>query len=69
MSGTGITDWKPFRWTVTVWAYLRAVSGDDAYERYLAHHAAEHGGEPAMTPRDFFIDRQQRKWRGVSRCC
>ena len=49
--------------------YLRAVSGDDAYERYLAHHAVEHAGQPPMSRKDYFIERQRRKWTGVTRCC
>jgi uncharacterized short protein YbdD (DUF466 family) len=57
------------RWIGAVWRYLRAVSGDDAYERYAAHHAAEHAGEELMTRKDFFTDRQRQKWTGVSRCC
>jgi uncharacterized short protein YbdD (DUF466 family) len=51
------------------WQYMRAVSGDDAYERYLAHHALEHAGEQVMTRKTFFTDRQRQKWTGVSRCC
>jgi len=51
------------------WRYLRAVSGDDAYERYLAHHAVQHAGEPIMTRKAFFTDRQRQKWTGVTRCC
>jgi uncharacterized short protein YbdD (DUF466 family) len=57
------------RWVGAAWRYLRAVSGDDAYERYVAHHAVEHAGEELMTRKDFFTDRQCRKWTGVSRCC
>jgi uncharacterized short protein YbdD (DUF466 family) len=57
------------RWIAAAWRYMRAVSGDDAYERYLAHHAAEHAGEQVMTRKAFFTDRQRHKWTGVSRCC
>jgi uncharacterized short protein YbdD (DUF466 family) len=57
------------RWLSAGWSYLRAVSGDDAYERYLAHHAAEHPGAPPMTRKAYFVERQQRKWTGVTRCC
>lgn len=57
------------RWIGAAWRYLRAVSGDDAYERYLMHHAVHHAGEPLVTRKDFFDDRQRRKWIGVSRCC
>jgi uncharacterized short protein YbdD (DUF466 family) len=52
-----------------LWRGLRAVCGDDAYERYCAHLAARH---PERTPpgrRAFYLEEQQRKWRGVSRCC
>ena len=48
--------------------WLRAVSGDDAYERYLTHHARTHEGSP-LGRRAFYEDRERRKWSGVSRCC
>lgn len=48
--------------------WLRAVSGDDAYERYLMHHARRHEGPP-MSRRAFYEEREKRKWSGVSRCC
>ena len=57
------------RWLSAGWCYLRAVSGDDAYERYLAHHEAEHPGKPPMSRKAYFVERQQRKWTGVTRCC
>ena len=52
-----------------LWSWLRAVSGDDAYECYRAHHGARHAREPLMTRREFFEDAQRRKWSGISRCC
>lgn len=51
------------------WNYIRAVSGDDAYERYLAHHAAEHPGQEPLSRKAYFTERQQQKWSGVTRCC
>ena len=48
--------------------WLRAISGDDAYERYLIHHARSHEGPP-MSRRAFYEEREKRKWSGVSRCC
>ena len=57
------------RWLTAGWRYLREVSGDDAYERYLAHHAAMHAGEKRMTPKEYFAERQRQKWSGVTRCC
>jgi uncharacterized short protein YbdD (DUF466 family) len=49
--------------------WLRALSGDDAYERYCAHRAARHPGEPLLGRRAFYQDALQRKWSGTSRCC
>lgn len=51
--------------------FVREISGDDAYERYLAHwqkHHAEQGGEP-QTREAFFKAELERKWNGVKRCC
>ena len=56
-------------WLGAAWGWLRAVSGDDAYERYLAHHVREHAGRPPLGRRAFYRESQQRKWSGVSRCC
>lgn len=56
-------------WLRAAWRYLREVSGDDAYERYLAHHASQHAGETQMTPKEYFAERQRQKWSGVTRCC
>lgn len=52
-----------------LWQLVRALATDDAYERYLAHHAQEHGGTAPMSRRAFYLGEQQRKWTGVSRCC
>ncbi|HUO68557.1 MAG TPA: YbdD/YjiX family protein [Gammaproteobacteria bacterium] len=52
------------------WQALRAISGDDAYERYLTHHCAQHAADaPPLSRADFFRAEQQRKWSGVKRCC
>jgi uncharacterized short protein YbdD (DUF466 family) len=69
MSGSHADRLAPTRWLKAAWAYLRAVSGDDAYERYVAHHAAEHPGQPLMSPKVYFAERQRQKWTGVTRCC
>jgi uncharacterized short protein YbdD (DUF466 family) len=52
-----------------LWAWLRALSGDDAYERYLARHGPRHPDMPPLTRSDFYLEEQRRKWSGVSRCC
>lgn len=51
------------------WRYVRQVSGDDAYERYLAHHRATHSDESPLTREQYFRKRQDEKWSKVSRCC
>jgi uncharacterized short protein YbdD (DUF466 family) len=56
-----------------VWCYVRHVSGDDAYEQYLKHHADFHAttlDAPAPLDRKaFFKLWQESKWKGVKRCC
>jgi uncharacterized short protein YbdD (DUF466 family) len=52
-----------------LWALLRTLSDDDAYERYLAHQGLHHPLEPLMSRRAFVRDAERRKWSGVSRCC
>lgn len=52
-----------------LWRWLRAATGDDAYERYIEHRSRKHPGEPLMTRSAFYDDAQRRKWSGVSRCC
>jgi uncharacterized short protein YbdD (DUF466 family) len=51
------------------WRYLREVTGDDAYERYLAHHQKAHPDRTPMTREQYFRKRQEEKWSKVSRCC
>ena len=52
-----------------LWKLLRALATDDAYEKYLAHHAQAHSGARPMPRREFYLRQQQSKWSGVSRCC
>ncbi len=54
-----------------LWAGFRTMTGDDAYERYLAHWRVQHagsGGEP-LDRAAFWREEQQRKWHGIKRCC
>lgn len=53
----------------SLWSAIRRLSGDDAYERYLAHHAAAHSGEVPLSRKEFFKREQERKWGGIRRCC
>jgi uncharacterized short protein YbdD (DUF466 family) len=53
------------------WSALRAVSGDDAYERYVAHWRAHHAttGPVPLDRAAFFEQEQRRRWEGINRCC
>jgi uncharacterized short protein YbdD (DUF466 family) len=57
------------RWLRTGWQALRRISGDDAYERYLAHRSEAHADEPVLDRRRFYVERQRAKWSGINRCC
>jgi uncharacterized short protein YbdD (DUF466 family) len=52
-----------------VWNAIRRLSGDDAYERYLRHHAEYHPDLPALSRAAFFKQWQDGQWKGVKRCC
>jgi uncharacterized short protein YbdD (DUF466 family) len=39
--------------------YLREVSGESAYDRYVAHMRRDHPGQPVMSRRDF---ERRRRW-------
>ena len=52
-----------------LWRGIRRLSGDDAYERYLAHCAACHKDASRLSRREFFLRREQQKWGGIKRCC
>jgi uncharacterized short protein YbdD (DUF466 family) len=51
------------------WRALRQLSGDDGYERYLAHRAATHPGTSPLSRCAWFAKQQQQKWSGINRCC
>ncbi|WP_228779121.1 YbdD/YjiX family protein [Methylobacter sp. BlB1] len=57
------------------WQIVRHLSGDDAYERYLKHHAMHHQADSdhvhcqPLSKKEFFKQWQDEKWRGVKRCC
>ena len=51
-------------WLRHLWAGLRELSGDVAYERYCRDNP-----RPALSREEFYLDRLRRKYSGVSRCC
>lgn len=50
-------------------ATVRALTGDDAYERYLSRHRARHPELPVLSPSDFYASEIERRYSGVARCC
>jgi uncharacterized short protein YbdD (DUF466 family) len=48
---------------------VRALTGDDAYERYLERHLAVHPELPALSPAAFYASEVERRYSGVARCC
>ena len=50
---------------------IRQLSGDDAYERYLAHYVEFHheNAEAPLSREAFFKEWQTSKWKGIKRCC
>jgi len=57
------------QWLIQFASMIRHISGDDAYERYVQHHAQYHGDQPTLDRRAFYLQEQQRKWNGIKRCC
>ncbi|HUF22217.1 MAG TPA: YbdD/YjiX family protein [Burkholderiales bacterium] len=51
------------------WGFVRQLSGDDAYERYLQHHARAHPGVRPMSRKAYIRFRDEQKWNRISRCC
>ena len=54
-------------WLGRAWDYLRAVMGDQAYERYL--EVAKRTGTRPLSAEDFYLDSVKRRYSTVSRCC
>ena len=62
----------------TLWQMIRRLSGDDAYEQYLRHYAEHHQDDDDLTDEatelmlsreEFFKQWQDKKWKGIKRCC
>lgn len=48
---------------------LRGVTGDDAYEKYLAHMRVAQPQQPPMSEKEFFRAQMDQKWNCISGCC
>ncbi len=52
-----------------IWEYLKEISGENAYDKYLAVHATTHPDRQAMTRGEFYRTRQDEKYNNPgSRC-
>lgn len=61
---------KPVRQFLSAgFSLLRGVTGDDAYEKYLAHMARTDPGAQPLSAREFFRAQMERKWSCISGCC
>ena len=57
-------------WPRRTWRLVRALSGDDAYERYLEHCRAHHPDGATLDRRQFYLYEQERRYSdGPTGCC
>ena len=50
-----------------LWGWVRAVSGDSAYEAYAAHARAKGGAPPSRET--FYLETLRRRYSTINRCC
>jgi uncharacterized short protein YbdD (DUF466 family) len=48
---------------------LRGVTGDDAYEKYVAHMQRTEPDKRPLTAKEFFQAQMEQKWNCISGCC
>jgi uncharacterized short protein YbdD (DUF466 family) len=48
---------------------LRGVTGDDAYDKYVAHLMRTQPAEKPMSAEAFFRAQLEQKWNCVNGCC
>lgn len=64
MTSTMERTWRAVRW------YLREITGESGYDRYVEHERHEHPDRPVVTRREFERERQDRDdKRPQHRCC
>lgn len=47
----------------------QAMTGEDAYARYLQHHQSHHPETTPMDEASFWRAETDRRYRGIRRCC
>jgi uncharacterized short protein YbdD (DUF466 family) len=52
-----------------LWEFVRELSGDDAYDRYLQRHSRQHPDAKPLDKRAYFKQVQKQKWSELRRCC
>lgn len=52
-----------------IWSILREASGETDYARYCQHLRAHHPDRPLPSEKQFYLERLNRKYARVSRCC
>jgi uncharacterized short protein YbdD (DUF466 family) len=48
---------------------LRGVTGDDAYEKYVAHMTRTAPDEAPLSARAFYQAQMEQKWSCINGCC
>lgn len=48
---------------------LRGVTGDDAYEKYVAHMARTAPDETPLSAQAFYRAQMEQKWSCINGCC
>jgi uncharacterized short protein YbdD (DUF466 family) len=57
---------KPFRYML---GYLREISGENAYDRYVVVHMATHTERPPMSRGEFYLHLQDDKYNNPGNRC
>jgi uncharacterized short protein YbdD (DUF466 family) len=57
------------RWLELARRAARLMVGVGDYDTYLRHRAAAHPGEKVMSRGEFYANRAENRFGGVSRCC
>ena len=64
-----MSDNPPIKLLRYAWEYLKEISGENAYDHYLALHTATHPDKPPMSRGEFYHHRQDEKYNNPgSRC-
>ena len=52
-----------------LWQWLRAVTGDAAYENYVRHAKNARSQPRVLSQREFYLDQLRRRYNSINRCC